>query len=203
MSHSNLSSEWHDLWQCPLCWFQSTSKLLQLVLDMCGFILAKLTEKKHLILFIGWFTSKSTTFQYFSHICDGTKCCWNLNHMKALICGQPRLGYRFTIQFLCCLRSIAAHRVHFVRRLSVRPSVWFLNIVAAFWGMHVSPSEECMCCLRNIAMRDYKKVWLPDRQTETDAGQSEPYVPLCIAGDTQSEPYVPLCFACDTKMLVI
>ena len=31
-----------------------------------------------------------------------------------------------------------------------------------------------------------KKVWLPDRHTDgqTDAGQSDPYVPLCFAGDT-------------------
>ena len=45
-----------------------------------------------------------------------------------------------------------------------------------------------------------------DRQT--DARQSDPYVPLCFAGDTktdrqtdvgQSDPYVPLCFAGDTK----
>ena len=36
-----------------------------------------------------------------------------------------------------------------------------------------------------------KKVWLPDRHTDrrthiqTDAGQSDPYVPLCFAGDTK------------------
>ena len=95
-------------------------------------------------------------------------------------------------------------------------------------------SKECMCCLQNIAMRDYKKsvtieqtdgqtdklrtkwslwtamlrrwhkmhvlpakhsyAWLPrkcdywtDRQMDwqTDAGQSDPYVPLCFAGDTK------------------
>ena len=44
-----------------------------------------------------------------------------------------------------------------------------------------------MCRLRNIAMHDYqenvttKKVQLQDRQT--DARQSDPYVPLCLAGD--------------------
>ena len=56
-------------------------------------------------------------------------------------------------------------------------------------------SEECMCHLQNIAMRDYqesvttKKVWLPNRQTDgqTDAGQSDPYVPLCFAGDTKMQ----------------
>ena len=30
-------------------------------------------------------------------------------------------------------------------------------------------------------------MWLPDRQT--DAGQSDPYVPLCIVGDTTMESY--------------
>ena len=32
-------------------------------------------------------------------------------------------------QFLCHLQSIAAHRDHFVRRLSVRPSVWYTFLV--------------------------------------------------------------------------
>ena len=48
-----------------------------------------------------------------------------------------------------------------------------------------------MCHLRNIAVRDYQESVTTgqthgqtDRQT--DAGQSDPYVPLC--------------FACDTKM---
>ena len=50
-----------------------------------------------------------------------------------------------------------------------------------------------MCRLRNIAMRDYQKVvttaqthGLTERQTnrQTDVGQSDPYVPLCFAGDT-------------------
>ena len=33
-----------------------------------------------------------------------------------------------------------------------------------------------------------KKVWLPDRHTDrqTDAGQSDPYVPLCFAHDTKT-----------------
>ena len=40
-----------------------------------------------------------------------------------------------------------------------------------------------MCRLRNIAMPDYRI----DTQTDgqTDAGQSDPYVPLCFAGDTK------------------
>ena len=46
-----------------------------------------------------------------------------------------------------------------------------------------------MCCLRNIAMRDYQEsvtTRQTDRQTQTDAGQSDPYVSLCFAGDTTS-----------------
>ena len=39
-----------------------------------------------------------------------------------------------------------------------------------------------MCRLRNIAMHDYQES-VTTRQT--DAGQSDPYVPLCFAGDTK------------------
>ena len=50
------------------------------------------------------------------------------------------------------------------------------NIVATFRGMHVSPAK-------------HSYAWLPrkcDYRTDgqTDAGQSDPYVPLCFAGDT-------------------
>ena len=48
------------------------------------------------------------------------------------------------------------------------------NIVAAFWGMHVSPAKYS--CVPT------KKVWPPDRQT--DARQNDPYVSLCFASDT-------------------
>ena len=48
-----------------------------------------------------------------------------------------------------------------------------------------------MCRLRNIDMRDYQEsvtIGQTDRQThthtQTDARQSDPYVPLCFAGDT-------------------
>ena len=50
-----------------------------------------------------------------------------------------------------------------------------------------------MCRLRNIAMRDYQESVTTgqtdthkhtDRQTDT--GQSDPYVPLCFAGDTKT-----------------
>ena len=39
-----------------------------------------------------------------------------------------------------------------------------------------------MCRLRNIAMRDYQESVTTG---QTDAGQSDPYVPLCFAGDTK------------------
>ena len=55
-----------------------------------------------------------------------------------------------------------------------------INIVAEFRGM--------MCRLRNIAMRDYQEsVTTGQTHThgQTDAGQSDPYVPLCFAGDTK------------------
>ena len=43
-----------------------------------------------------------------------------------------------------------------------------------------------MCHLRNIAMRDYQEsVTTGQTDTQTDAGQSDPYVPLCFAGDTK------------------
>ena len=46
-----------------------------------------------------------------------------------------------------------------------------------------------MCRLRNIALRDYQKCdYRTDRHThshtQTDARQSDPYVPLCFADDT-------------------
>ena len=48
-----------------------------------------------------------------------------------------------------------------------------------------------MCRLRNIAMCDYQEnvtTGQTDRQTDrqTDVGQSNPYVPLCFAGDKKS-----------------
>ena len=45
-----------------------------------------------------------------------------------------------------------------------------------------------MCCLRNKAMRDYQEsvtTGQTDTHTQTDARQSDPYVPLCFAGDTK------------------
>ena len=48
-----------------------------------------------------------------------------------------------------------------------------------------------MCRLRNIAMRDYQEsvtTGQTDTRTDgqTDAGQSDPYVPLCFAGNTKT-----------------
>ena len=42
-----------------------------------------------------------------------------------------------------------------------------------------------MCLLRYIAMHDYPEsdYW---KDTRTDAGQSDPCVPLCFAGDTKT-----------------
>ena len=55
------------------------------------------------------------------------------------------------------------------------------NIVAAFRGMHVSPAKHSYAWLSRKC--DYRT----DRHThtQTDAGQSDPYVPLCFAGDTK------------------
>ena len=54
-------------------------------------------------------------------------------------------------------------------------------------------SKECMYRLWNIAMCDYQEsvtTLLTDGQT--DAGQCDPYVPLCFAGNTKTvfNPYI-------------
>ena len=48
-----------------------------------------------------------------------------------------------------------------------------------------------MCRLRNIAMLDYQESVTTGQthgltDTKTDAGQSDPYVPLCFAGKTKT-----------------
>ena len=50
------------------------------------------------------------------------------------------------------------------------------NIVEAFRGMHVSPAKHSYMC-------DYQESVTTGQR---DAGQSDPYVPLCFAGDTTS-----------------
>ena len=62
----------------------------------------------------------------------------------------------------------------------------------AYNTTHWQHSEECMCRLRNIAMRDYQEsvaIGQTDRQTDRqpDAGQSDPYWPLCFAGDIKNK----------------
>ena len=52
----------------------------------------------------------------------------------------------------------------------------YTNIVAAFWGMHVSPAKH-------TDFQESMTTWQTDG---TDAGQSDPYVPLCFAGDTKN-----------------
>ena len=43
-----------------------------------------------------------------------------------------------------------------------------------------------MCRLRNTTMRDYQEsVTTGQTDGQTDAGQSDPYVMLCFAGDTK------------------
>ena len=56
-----------------------------------------------------------------------------------------------------------------------------INIVAAFRGMHVSPAKH------SYAWVPRKCDYLTDTHTDgqTGAGQSDPYVPLCFAGDTK------------------
>ena len=57
------------------------------------------------------------------------------------------------------------------------------HIVAAFRGMYV--------VLRKIAMRDYQEsVTTGQTHTQTDAGQSDPYVPLCFASNTKTTEYM-------------
>ena len=59
------------------------------------------------------------------------------------------------------------------------------NIVAAFRGMHVSPAKHSYAWLPRKC--DYRTDGRTDRQTDT--GQSDPYVPLCFAGDTKTKTF--------------
>ena len=47
------------------------------------------------------------------------------------------------------------------------------------------PRNACVTCETWLCVTT-KKMWLPDRQNR-DAEQSDPYVPLCFAGDTKIE----------------
>ena len=55
-----------------------------------------------------------------------------------------------------------------------------------------------MCRLRNIAMRDYQES-VTTRQT--DAGQSDTYVPLCFAGDTKMITFKFSCVVYDSHII--
>ena len=62
-------------------------------------------------------------------------------------------------------------------------------------------SKECMCHLQNIAMCDYQEsvtTGQTHKQTDahTDAGQSDPYVPLCFTGDTTRKVITIQLFKC-------
>ena len=60
------------------------------------------------------------------------------------------------------------------------PRNYDLNIVAAIGGMHVSPAKHSYARLPRKC--DY---WIEGRiDGQTDAGQSHPYVPLCLAGES-------------------
>ena len=50
-----------------------------------------------------------------------------------------------------------------------------------------------MCRLQNIAMRDYQEsVTIGQTHIQTDAGQSDPYVPLCFASGDKNK-VIPMC----------
>ena len=59
-----------------------------------------------------------------------------------------------------------------------------LNIVAAFRGMRVLPVKHSYAWLPR--KRDYQEsVTTGQTHGQTDAGQSDPYVPLCFVGNTK------------------
>ena len=59
-----------------------------------------------------------------------------------------------------------------------------------------------MCRLRNTAMRDYQEsATTGQTDTQTDAGQSDPYVPLCFTGDTKIHAQLPCISAITTDYL--
>ena len=108
------------------------------------------------------------------------------------------LGYCFTPYQRLWLYN-GAPLVAFYDTLGIR-DILDLNPRRPHGGTQWQHTEECMCRLRNIAMRDYHEsvttgqtVTQPDGQT--DAGQSDPYVPLCFACDTSTE------FSCQSKTL--
>ena len=73
---------------------------------------------------------------------------------------------------MCKIPATDIFAVFYIRDFIVLTNV-AENIVAAFWGMHVSPVK-----------RRYANYQGSVTTGQTDAGQSDPYVPLCFAGDT-------------------
>ena len=71
------------------------------------------------------------------------------------------------------------------------------------------PRNACVVCETQLCVTT-KKVWLPDRQThgqtdgQEDPRQSDPYVPLCFAGDTKSNIRIfdpGTCFISEVKTM--
>ena len=81
---------------------------------------------KRLLLGLFFFLQK---VYYFTSICE-KKCLVTITRETTFI-STFRLCFIVDISFLCRLRSIAAHRDHFVRRLSFRPCV--CPIVTLSW----------------------------------------------------------------------
>ena len=87
-----------------------------------------------------------------------------LGHIKYITCRK-----------LCILLSFCKAFHHGPLQ---RESFKYQNIVAAFRGMQVSPAKHSYGLSRKC---DYHSV----TTGQTDAGQSDPYVSLCFAGDTK------------------
>ena len=85
------------------------------------------------------------------------------------------LSHWMTFKFIFRQRSNPDSHTCCVHNMSFIGGSDIKKIVAASRGMHVSPAKH------SFGKCD-RKVWQTDRQT--DAGQSDPYVSLCFAGDT-------------------
>ena len=88
--------------------------------------------------------------------------------------------------------------------LDLRPLTSKINRVHPLITVNMSCKFDKEICNGLVSMVftsvTIKKVWLSDRQTharthtQTDAGQSDPYVPLCFAGDTKLVSNIPRYF---------
>ena len=85
------------------------------------------------------------------------------------------------------LKSTRARTIPFKRNC---PCACLINYRSSYSGKthkfahsgSIPRNEKCMCRLRNIAMRDYQESVTTG---QTDAGQNDPYVPICFAGDSK------------------